>query len=183
MNWLIEWLAGGEQFHYMPRIHCMSHDWWTIGALVVLQVLVMVGYLLIAMQWRAYEIQNQKNTKDHEGSEALKDLRWIFVFCGLSGYGFSTLAMWWPGYRLQVVLLTILLFFTIRFLVESKRLELVYTKRTELEDSLLKERAHSAELEARLDEMHRVFEAFDIKEAKGPFRVLRQEKEDQDGDS
>ncbi len=138
---------------YMARTRCMvtaegGTDWAWVWTLLVLNAVVIAGYLRIFVFWRrAYlaEKTQDRNTK-------LMDLAWIFLFCAACGYVSSMVLFFWPGYRLLALMLVPLAVFTWRFAwnldsfglaLRAKRLE------RELAESLKRE---NEELERRVGE-------------------------------
>ena len=101
---------------YMPRVHCMVNeegrpDWPWIGALIVLNLTIIVGYLKIFRFWRAAYIATE--ARDRNGK--LMDLAWIFLWCAVCGYVASVLMFFWPAYRLVALCLIPLAVFTWKF--------------------------------------------------------------------
>ncbi len=138
---------------YMARTRCMvtaegGTDWAWVWTLLVLNAVVIAGYLRIFVFWRrAYlaEKTQDRNTK-------LMDLAWIFLFCAACGYVSSMVLFFWPAYRLLALMLVPLAVFTWRFAwnldsfglaLRAKRLE------RELAESLKRE---NEELERRVGE-------------------------------
>lgn len=102
--------------HYMPRIHCLQTaqgrpDWPWILVLITLNVVILCGYIKIIRIWLKCYFAEERRDREPK----LLDLAWIFFFCGLSGYGVSTLIFFWPAYRLLAVLLLLLAIVTWRF--------------------------------------------------------------------
>lgn len=101
---------------YMPRTHCLMTaegrpDWPWIGALVVLTVSVIVGYLRIFFFWRRAYLREDEADRNRK----MMHLAYIFLFCAVCGYGFALLMYVWPAYRLLAVFLVALNVFTWRF--------------------------------------------------------------------
>jgi len=139
--------------HYMPRTHCMVNaegktDWPWVWALVILNIIVITGYLRIFLFWRtAYlsELPEDRNKK-------LMDLAWIFLWCAVCGYVASVVVFVWPAYRGVALCLVPLALFTWKFAAKlddfkvslsAKRLE------RELRESL---EARNAQLERMVEE-------------------------------
>lgn len=102
--------------HYMPRIHCLrtadgTPDWPWITALIVLQVVVTAGYLKIFQFW----LQRYRAEQLGDRNKKLMDLAFVFLLCGLTGYGVATVIFFWPVYRLQALMLVALSVVTWRF--------------------------------------------------------------------
>lgn len=154
--------------NYMPRIHCLqtaqgSPDWPWIITLVILNMVVLAGYVKIIRTWRRCYFNEEEQDRDPK----LMDLAWIFFFCGISGYGVSTMIFFWPAYRLLAVFLLLLAFVTWRFVFNIKDFEESFaTKRVgrikreklevEIADSVVREsvtREAQKELQAILDSL------------------------------
>ena len=139
---LTQWFAGGDT-PYHNLIHCMSHDTPWITATVALDVIVAVGYVLIAYHWR----QNEKLLSPSPARKALSTMRGIFTFCGICGYVFVPIKMVWPAWRLYDGFMLVLVFYTWTYALNAKRLKVVYTAigRSEgLAEDLSKAREESA---------------------------------------
>lgn len=102
--------------HYMSRMHCMrradgSPDWpWIIG-LIVVTTSVIVSYLRIFVFWRRAYLE----VAERDRNKKLMDLAYIFLWCAVCGYAMSILMFVWPAYRLLLVFLLVLNFFSWRF--------------------------------------------------------------------
>ncbi len=120
----IMWFAGGVDHPYMKLTHCMNNDYFWIGLTVTLDLLVAGGYVLIALHWR----KNQKNLPDIPAKRALAELRNIFLFCGICGYIFIPVKMFWPGWRLYDGFMIFLVYFTWRYALRTRELKVIYTE-------------------------------------------------------
>ncbi|WP_422925942.1 sensor histidine kinase [Singulisphaera sp. PoT] len=106
----------------MSLSHCMGHDYFWITLTVVLDLIVASGYALIALHWRRQEATlSQSPAKD-----ALRNIKNIFVFCGICGYIFIPVKMFWPAWRLYDFTLAVLAYYTWRYALESRHLKVVY---------------------------------------------------------
>lgn len=155
---IVDFFTGGGS--YMPRTHCMQTaeggiDWpWVIG-LITLNVIVIGGYLRIFVFWRKAYLAESPTDRNHK----LMDLAWIFLWCAVCGYLSSIMVFIWPAYRLLVICLIPLGYFTWRFTrdlgsfrlaLQAKRLE------RELRESL---EARNEELERLVTERTTELEA------------------------
>ncbi len=109
--------------NYMPRVHCLqtengAPDWGWIAALVVLNLIIIVGYLRIFFFWR----RSYRSEAPADRNKKMMDLAYIFLWCAVCGYGMSLVIFFWPGYRLLAVFLGILAFFTWRFVLRLDEL-------------------------------------------------------------
>lgn len=101
---------------YMPRTHCLvneagSPDWFWIGTLIGLTVLVMAGYVRIFVFWRRAYLDEEPEDRNRK----MMQLAYIFLFCAVCGYGFALLMYVWPAYRLLAVFMVALNVFTWKF--------------------------------------------------------------------
>lgn len=117
---ITDWLAGNGR--YMNLIHCMDHDMLWIITTVVLDLAVAAGYVVIAMHWW----KNQRLLPDIPAKRALAQMRNIFIFCGLCGYIFIPIKMFWPAWRLYDMFMLALVWFTWRYAWNAGQLRVVY---------------------------------------------------------
>lgn len=137
---IFDWLSGNGQ--YMNLIHCMGHDTFWISLTVTLDVAVACGYIVIAMHWW----KNQRLLPDVPAKHALAQMRNIFVFCGLCGYIFIPIKMFWPAWRLYDFFMMSLVYFTWRYAINAGQLRVVYRelgRSSQLEKDLEQSRAES----------------------------------------
>src|SRR6185369_3881448 len=90
---LSDWFTGGSR-HYMTLYHCMSKDVLWISITVGLDIAVASGYIVIASHWW----RNQRRVGPSPAKVALGNIRNIFIFCGLCGYAFIPVKMFWPAW-------------------------------------------------------------------------------------
>lgn len=120
---ITDWFAGNGR--YMDLAHCMDHDRFWITLTVVLDLSVACGYVIIAAHWW----KNQKHLEaNHPARGPLRNLRNIFLFCGLCGYVFIPIKMVWPAWRLYDMFMVVLVFSTWRFALQSRNLRVVYSE-------------------------------------------------------
>ncbi|MHC5537783.1 sensor histidine kinase [Singulisphaera rosea] len=120
MSGLLNWFAGNGR--YMSLSHCMGDDWFWITSTVLLDFIIASGYVVIALHWR----WNEAMLKQSPAKDALCYLKNIFVFCGLCGYIFIPVKMFWPAWRLYDVFLTVLAYYTWRYAWRARDLKVVY---------------------------------------------------------
>src|SRR5581483_64126 len=109
------WFTGGDtQYHTL--FQCMNHDRLWIA------ITVASGYSLIALHWW----KNQKLLPDSQAKRALGTMRNIFVFCGICGYLFIPIKMFWPAWRLYDIVIVFLVYYTWRYAWNSSNLKVVY---------------------------------------------------------
>ena len=122
MSGLIRWFTGGEHYQYHTLFHCMDHDIVSITLAIILCAGVFTGYLVIAYRWsKAAKLAPQSEAKG-----ALNDLKWIFLLCASCGYLWVILEAVWPAWRLYLIALLGLNFFTWRYVVRIDGLESIY---------------------------------------------------------
>jgi signal transduction histidine kinase len=139
---LLQWFSGGSQHPYHTLVQCMSGDWFWIAATVALDLTVAAGYAMIAVHWW----RQQRNLAPGRAKSALSALRNIFIFCGLCGYIFIPIKMFWPAWRLYDLFMAVLVYFTWRYALGSRGLKVLYQElgRTEqLQHDLESSRAES----------------------------------------
>ncbi len=123
MGDLLQWFAGGSA-KYHDLYHCMRGDKLWIGITVVLDLAVAGGYIVIARHW----LKNQKALRNPRASRALGRMKNIFIFCGLCGYIFIPIKMFWPAWRLYDFFLVVLVYFTWRYALDTRGLQVVYNE-------------------------------------------------------
>jgi signal transduction histidine kinase len=146
---LLDWFAGGDR-RYMVLTHCMQHDWLWIGITVALDLLVAAGYIVIALHWR----RNERPLRGSPAKAALRNMKNIFVFCGLCGYIFIPIKLFWPAWRLYDGFLAVLAFYTWRYALRTRELKVVYNelnRSAQLEHDLAESREESKRKSAFLN--------------------------------
>ncbi|MEX0776490.1 MAG: HAMP domain-containing sensor histidine kinase [Phycisphaeraceae bacterium] len=137
---VLNWFAGNGR--YMTLWHCMGHDTFWVALTIGLDLSVATGYALIAVHWW----QNQKQLPPSPASKALGHMRNIFVFCGICGYIFIPIKMFWPAWRLYDLFLVLLVYYTWRYAWNARELKVVYqelARSTHLESALKESREES----------------------------------------
>jgi len=161
--------------NYRARTHCMVNaagepDWPWIAVFIAVNAMIIVGYFRIFVFWRRSYLAEEQQDRNKK----LMDLAWIFLLCAVCGYVLSIMTFVWPAYRLAVVFLGVLAFFTWKFAhnLGDLRISLSAKRyRRELRESL---EARNRELEhlvaARTEELERAKqEALAASHAKSTF--------------
>ncbi len=144
MEWLntaIKWFSGGSR-QYHSLFHCMNNDTGWVAVTVTLDFAVACAYILIAAHWH----RNQQILKNQAARVALGRMKNIFIFCGLCGYIFIPIKMFWPAWRLYDGFLVVLAYISWRYALDSRNLTVVYNalnKSDQLEADLADSRAES----------------------------------------
>jgi signal transduction histidine kinase len=120
---LLRWFSGGEN-QYMRLYGCMKHDNFWVGLTVALDLSIAIGYAIIALHWW----RNQRNLPDVPAKRVLATIRNIFIFCGLCGYLFIPIKMFWPAWRLYDIFLMFLTYSTWRYVLSATNLKVVYSE-------------------------------------------------------
>ena len=125
MDWILtglRWFSGGDQQYHLLG-HCMGHDTFWITATVVLDLAVAVGYVLIAFHWH----KNERTLPPSPARQALVTMRNIFTLCGICGYLFIPVKLFWPAWRLYDLFMVGLVFYTWRYALNVKGLKVLYS--------------------------------------------------------
>jgi PAS domain S-box-containing protein len=147
---LINWFAGGAN-GYHNLAHCMRYDSFWIGLTVALDLAVAGGYVVIAARWR----RNEKGLASGPSKTALGRLKKIFIFCGLCGYLFIPIKMFWPAWRLYDIFMIGLAYLTWRYALGSDELKTIYKDLAQagrMAQDLADSRADRSLLEERVGE-------------------------------
>jgi signal transduction histidine kinase len=118
---ILDWFAGGDM-PYRTLFHCMRGDTFWIVVTVGLDLAVTTGYLAIALHWW----NNERNVPESPAKTALGMMKKIFLFCGIVGYLFIPVKMFWPAWRLYDMFMLVLAFYTWRYALSSRHLSVVY---------------------------------------------------------
>jgi signal transduction histidine kinase len=124
MNWLhaiSDWATGYGKYHTL--FHCMGRDVLWVAITVTLDLAVAAGYGLIAIHWW----KNQLTLPASPARSALGTMRNIFGFCGICGYVFIPIKMFWPGWRVYDIFLAFLVYYTWRYALGAKNLKVIYS--------------------------------------------------------
>lgn len=107
---IAHWLRGGEQ-EYQSLFDAMQGDPLWGGALAVLASVLLVGIVVIALEWRRQERRLPRSIR----RQTLCRLRHALLLGVGSGYVILPMAMVWPAWRLYVVMLAVLALVVWRF--------------------------------------------------------------------
>jgi signal transduction histidine kinase len=122
-----DWLTGVSPTNpagYMRLRGCMGHDWFWIFLTVFLDLSVAAGYVVIAHHWYV----NEKSLPAVPAKRALGTMKNIFIFCGLCGYIFIPVKMFWPAWRLYDMFMAALVYYTWRYAWNTSNLKVVYSE-------------------------------------------------------
>jgi signal transduction histidine kinase len=125
MQWLntaFHWFSGGSVQYHTLRM-CMQNDTPWIVLTALLDLAVAVGYVVIAYHW----FKNQQLLPPSPARSALATMRNIFAFCGVCGYLFIPIKLFWPAWRLYDCFMVALVFYTWRYALNTKNLKVIYT--------------------------------------------------------
>jgi len=120
----LNWFTGGSEHRYHSLVHCMANDHFWIAVTVILDLAVACGYVLIALHWS----RNARTLPDIPAKRALAHMRNIFVFCGICGYLFIPIKMFWPAWRLYDMFMLFLVYFTWRYALRTRELKVIYSE-------------------------------------------------------
>jgi signal transduction histidine kinase len=107
---------------YNNLFHCMARDKLWVAITVTLDFAVASGYIVIARHWYL----NSKDLPDSPAKRALSAIRNIFVFCGLCGYTFIPIKMFWPAWRLYDMFMAVLVYYTWKYARGARDMRVVY---------------------------------------------------------
>ena len=65
---------------------------------------------------------------DIPAKSALANIRNIFAFCGICGYIFIPVKMFWPGWRLYDLAMAFLVYFTWSYALNTRNLKVIYSE-------------------------------------------------------
>ena len=126
MDWLkatSDWLTGGAGHPYHRLYSCMRGDTPWVAVTITLDLAVAAGYAVIAFHW----LRNARQLAPSPAKSALATMRNIFAFCGLCGYLFIPVKMFWPAWRLYDGFMVVLVFYTWRYALSAKNLRVIYS--------------------------------------------------------
>lgn len=143
MKRFLEWFTGGEYYNYHTLFHCMDNDLVSMAIVIILCAGVFSGYLVIAYRW----YRAAMSAPDSQAKKALNDLKWIFLFCACCGYLWVILEAVWPAWRLYMIFLALLNFYTWRYVLRIEALEKVYNYLKDRDDLIQEIEKKNAEIE------------------------------------
>lgn len=121
MTNLLRWFTGGSN-QYMPSAHCMGYDWFWIILTITLCLANTAAYLIIARHWH----KNEKTLSGGPAKESLRKMKLIFIWCGLCGYIFMSLKMFWPAWRLFDIAMIVLNYYSWKYAFASGNFRVLY---------------------------------------------------------
>ena len=119
---LLGWFSGGGT-QYMTLGECLRDDMFWLMSIVVVNLIVSTGHLLIAGHCEL----NRRALGDSPAASAMGSKRNIFV-CTALCYFSMPIGIFWPAWRLWVLLTAVLAYFTIRYAVKAPALTYVYSE-------------------------------------------------------
>jgi signal transduction histidine kinase len=149
---VLQWFAGGSDHPYMRLWHCMSMDLLWVSITIFLDLSIACGYILIASHW----LRNERLLPDSPSKRAMAAMKNIFIFCGLCGYAFIPIKMFWPAWRLYDIFLAALAFYTWRYAWGAKDLKVVYNELGRTSELAKQLEASKAEVQRRSDFLNAV---------------------------
>src|SRR5687768_2127813 len=137
---VLDWFTGYDRYNTL--FHCMDEDMLWIWITVSLDVIVATGYGLIALHWW----KNERHLPNIPAKRALRNMRNIFLFCGICGYLFIPVKMFWPAWRLYDFFMLALAYFTWKYAWGARDLKVIYSeigRSKQLADDLARTREES----------------------------------------
>lgn len=155
---IYEWITLGGQ----TLQQCCQSD--VVAYIVAAECLgILLGYLRIAVDWH----QQEKKCLDVHGRESFTRLRYMFILCGLCGYGFMIIKLLVPLWLPYILLMGYLNLVTWQYALATGNFQYVYLNSTAINqiDDILAKSEISSELQVQL--IKRVIE----KTVRAPDRV------------
>lgn len=98
-------------------LECMHGDVLSAGTACLLCVFVLSAYWVIAWRWSHLA----DGSETHGQVDSLRTLRWIFIWCGVCGYGFVPMKMFFPAWKLWMPAMVMLGVISWRFALVGYR--------------------------------------------------------------
>lgn len=115
------WYSNDDGNEYMTLLGCSLNDLWVVGITIVLCALIVYNYFKIAL-----ESYNQaKNYEESLTKRYLLDKTYVFVFCAISGYGYTILSTFINPYKFRIILLTVLVVWSYRLSKSVKKNKII----------------------------------------------------------
>ena len=130
------WYSNSDGNEYMTLLGCALND-----VPIVIITLILCGGIVATYLQIAFE--SYKQGKEYPNSitkRYLLDKTFVFVFCALSGYGYTILSAFVNPYKFRIIMLAILLFASVRLLKSLKNknvIERIYEGEQLIEQKLL----------------------------------------------
>jgi signal transduction histidine kinase len=138
---ILRWFTGGER-QYMPSTHCLRGDVLWVGITIFLSLLNLMGYAIIAHHWH----RCSRMAAESDAKHSLRKLKNIFIFCGLCGYLFIVVKMWWPAWRLFDIMMVVLNGWTWGYALKASNFKVIF-ERLNSHDEVLRIRDVNKQLE------------------------------------
>lgn len=155
MDWVktvLQWFAGGRSHPYHTLWQCMHGDLLWVVITVLLDLAVAGGYIVIAMHW----MRNERFLPPSPAKRAMAEMKNIFILCGLCGYLFIPIKLFWPAWRLYDLFLLLLAFQTWKYAWGAKDLKVVYNELGRTSRLAQELEASKAEVQRRSDFLNAV---------------------------
>ncbi len=146
----LEFLFDTDRF--MTGWHCVDNDLFWGWITIILCFTVLAGYLVIARHW----YQNFRKLDRGLPRSSLFNMVNIFLFCGICGYLFIIIMMWWPIWQIRAIFLAILSFFTWRYALNTPQLRVIYEQiheKGQLTEQLHEQRKVTNDIKLKAKEM------------------------------
>lgn len=121
INFFKWWYTNEDGNEYMTLLGCSLNDLWVVGITVVLCALIVINYMKIARE-------SYKQAKNYESSltkNYLMNMTYVFVFCALSGYGYTILSTIINPYKFRIILLFVLVVWSERLASSVKKNKII----------------------------------------------------------
>lgn len=162
-----EWWStsfGGDK--YMTLLHCARHDMIVIYTIIISCCWIVIRYACIAI----YNIRAALRSQDVISRRYNISFAALFMFCGIGGYAFTVIRIWWSSYKLLAIILLLIgisteLFW--RYIKKSGVLLKILERSESLNNSLkASETDYIAKVESERDELRNQLIAIVSKSAK-----------------
>lgn len=130
----------------------MHHDLLWVVITVFLDLAVAAGYIVIAAHW----MRNERFLPPSPAKRAMGAMKNIFILCGLCGYVFIPVKLFWPAWRLYDFFLLLLAIQTWKYAWGAKDLKVVYNELGRTSKLAAELEASRAEVQRRSDFLNAV---------------------------
>lgn len=114
------WYTSDNGEPYMTFPHCVQ-DMWLVVLIAFLLINITIIYLMIARD----DYKKAKRYPKSAVRSYLLEKNVVFIFCALSGYLFRFVSIWVAPYKLLALLLVILLIWSWKFYLTSKKTNVI----------------------------------------------------------
>lgn len=118
MNWFY---TNSEGLQYMTLLGCSINDLWVVILLATLCCYVVYQYFDIGI----FHYSKFKNYPNSITKSYLLQKINVFAFCAISGYGYRVLSVFVNPYKILIILLIILCFWTYRFRKSMRKTDVI----------------------------------------------------------